>query len=82
MSEYERQKIDLKLRQFANRHFEKPPNCKNLEQIRYYIHELCQVIEAYEKRCNYVPKWIYSLLAEYNARQNSFLCEDFTKTYC
>jgi hypothetical protein len=82
MSDYERQRIDLELKQFANRHFEKPLDCKNLEQIRFYIRELCFIIEDYEHKVNYVPKWVYTLLAQYNARQNSFLYADFTKTYC
>ncbi len=82
MTQYERQKIDLELRQFAHRNFERPSDCRNLEQIRFYIRELCTLIDNYEKRSTYVPEWVYALLAQYNARQNSFLYVDFTTTYC
>lgn len=81
MSGYEKNKLDLELRAFASTHFEKPARCRDLEQIRFYVNELCRKIEEYEHRFSYVPSSAYTLLAQYNARQNSMLYQDFIKTY-
>ena len=82
MSEYERKKIDMELKSFTVKNFEKPADCKNLDQIRFYVKELCLRIEDLESRCHYVPQWAYSLLAQYNARQNSIIHMEFRNTYC
>jgi hypothetical protein len=77
MSSLERQEIESSLKVFTNRNFEKPADCKNLEQIRFYVRELCLKIEEMESRFSYVPQWAYSLLAQYNARQNAILQVQF-----
>lgn len=82
MSDYERKRIELELRSFAARNFERPSECRNLDQIRFYVRELCLKIEELEAQWNYVPAWAYSLLAQYNARQNSMITVEFRKTYC
>jgi hypothetical protein len=82
MTAYEMERIDMELRQFALRNFDRPAQCRNLEQIRFYVQELCSKIEEFEKRFNFVPNSAYSLLAQYNARQNSLLLSDFRSTYC
>jgi hypothetical protein len=64
MSIYERKKIELELRAFASRNFERPSECRNLAQIRFYVNELCAKIEEYQSRFNYVPGWAYGLLAQ------------------
>ena len=66
---------------FANRHFEKPSKCKNMEQIRYYVQELSCKISECEKQFKYVPNSAYTLLSEYNATQNIMLFRDFKSTY-
>ena len=81
MSDYEKKKVEMELKSFTSSHFEKPSACRNLEQIRFYVSELCKVIESYEQRFNYVPADAYTLLAQYNARQNSMLYHDFVNTY-
>lgn len=81
MTEYERQKLETELRHFTARNFEKPSECKNLDQIRFYVQELCTKIEEYQIRFNYVPNWAYGLLAQYNAKQNHLMQIDFTNTY-
>ena len=75
-------KIDHELKQFAARNFEHPGNCRNLEQIRFYVRELSVKIEEMKRQFNYVPSSAYSLLAQYNAVQNSIIGMDFRKTYC
>lgn len=78
---YEQKKIEMELRAFTSKNFEKPANCRNLEQIRFYIKELSRKIEEIESKCNYAPEWAYAMLAQYNARQNSFLLADFKNAY-
>lgn len=81
MSNYEQKKIEMELSNFTNRNFERPSNCRNLDQIRFYIRELCGKIEEYESRFNYVPSGAYALLSQYNRVQNQMLYVDFRTTY-
>ena len=81
MSDFEKKKVELELKAFATSNFVKPTDCRNLDQIRFYISELCGKIDSYNKRFNYVPESAYTLLAQYNARQNSILYQEFVKTY-
>ncbi len=81
MNDYEKKKLEMELRNFTARNFERPSNCRNLDQIRFYVRELCSKIEEYENRFNYVPSSAYSLLAQYNTVQNQLLYADFRTTY-
>lgn len=81
MSDYERKTIETELRMFTSRNFIKPSECRNLEQIRFYVRELCLKIEELECRFNYVPGFAYTLLAQYNSRQNGILSTEFRATY-
>jgi hypothetical protein len=82
MSNYERKRLELELKQFASRNFERPSKCRNLDQLRFYVKELCLKIEEFEKQFNYVPNNAYALLAQYNERQNSMLHLEFKNSYC
>jgi hypothetical protein len=82
MSDFEKKKLDMELSNFALKNFERPANCKNLDQIRFYVKELCAKIEEFEKRFNYVPAYAYTLLSQYNALQNKLLSSEFRNTYC
>lgn len=81
MTDYERKKIEMDLKAFTSKHLEKPSECRNPEQIRFYLKELAKKIEALEQSCNYAPDWAYAMLAQYNARQNSFLLVEFRNSY-
>lgn len=81
MSEFEKRHLELELKNFTATNFVRPSDCRNLEQIRFYIRELCDKIEEYRKRFNYVPNTAYSLLSQYNSRQNSILYKDFIRNY-
>jgi hypothetical protein len=81
MTDIERKEIELDLKAFTSRNFVKPSDCRNLEQIRFYVKELCQKIEELEGRFNYAPQWAYALLAQYNSRQNSLIHVEFTNSY-
>lgn len=81
MTDYERKRIDMELKNFTSRHFEKPSDCRNPDQIRLYVGELASKIEAIEKACNYAPAWAYTMLAQYNEKQNSLLFAEFRNSY-
>lgn len=81
MSEFEKKHLESELKAFATRNFVRPSECRNLEQIRFYITELCERIEEYKKRFNYVPNTAYALLSQYNLRQNAMLYRDFIRNY-
>ncbi len=81
MKNINQHQLELELRRFTSRNFEKPSECRNLEQIRYYVRELCEKIKDYERRFNYVPSWAYALLAQYNARQHAMIHREFVRCY-
>lgn len=81
MSEFDKKHLELELVRFTARNFVRPTECRNLDQIRFYIGELCLKIEEYKKRFNYVPGTAYSLLSQYNSQQNTMLYRDFISTY-
>ena len=81
MSDYEKKRLDAEFKKFTNSNFEAPANCRNIDQIRFYVKELCVKIDEYEKRFSYVPQWAYLLLAQYNLEQNKLLYIDFQKAY-
>ncbi len=81
MTDYERKKIELELKNFTSRNFVRPNDCRNLDQIRFYVKELCAKIQEYETTFNYVPQWAYSLLAQYNLVQNKMILVEFKNAY-
>jgi len=81
MAIFSRKEVDNELKNFTTKNFENPADCRDLEQIRFYVRELCLKIEELEKRFEYVPNSAYSLLAQYNSQQNSILSKDFSNTY-
>ena len=81
MSEYEKKHLELELKNFTSRNFVRPSECRNLDQIRFYIRELFEKIEEYKRRFNYVPGLAYALLSQYSSRQNSMLYQDFIRNY-
>lgn len=81
MTDYQKQKLEADLRNFTIRNFERPSDCRNLEQIRFYVRELCLKIEEYESCFNYVPAWAYTLLAQYNLVQNRMVHREFVHAY-
>jgi len=81
MTQLERKKAEMEMKTFTSRNFVRPAECRNLEQIRFYVRELCLKIEEFEGRFNYVPNSAYSLLEQYNSRQNAIINVDFRSTY-
>lgn len=81
MGTWDQKKVDIELRKFTARNFEKPADCKDLEQIRFYVRELCIKIEELEKQFAYVPSAAYSLLAQYNSQQNLIISKNFSDTF-
>ncbi|GHN02777.1 hypothetical protein WSM22_42660 [Cytophagales bacterium WSM2-2] len=81
MTSFEIKKLEIALMNFTNQNFVRPADCKDLDQIRFFVRKLCLKIEEYEQRFNYVPNWAYSLLAQYNSAHNSLVGLQFTKSY-
>jgi hypothetical protein len=81
MNTYGLKKIELELKKFASLNFEQPSECRDLEQIMFYVRELSLEIEELETRFDYAPPWIYSLLAQYNAARKKMLPLEFMKAY-
>ncbi|MBS1682953.1 MAG: hypothetical protein JST48_14670 [Bacteroidetes bacterium] len=71
----------MDLLNFTKRNFERPSDCRNIDQIRFYISELCSKIEEFERNHNCAPDWAYALLAQYNNRHNQILSVRFAKFY-
>lgn len=80
MTPFQKRLIEAEFRQFTGRHFVKPKDCKNHQQVSYYIHELCIRIEELRQN-EYVPDFAYQLLAEYQARQNGMVLKEFIASY-
>lgn len=81
MTELERKQAEKEMKTFTSKNFVMPSECRNLEQIRFYVRELCLKIEEFEGKFNYVPTIAYTLLAQYNSRQNAIINVDFRSTY-
>ena len=82
MSDFEKKRLEMDLINFTNRNFERPSNCRDIDQIRFYVKELCTKIREYESRFNFVPSKAYLLLAQYNHAQNRLIHVEFRKAYC
>jgi hypothetical protein len=48
-----------------------PSSFKNVEEIRFYVRDLCFKIEELENIFDYVPASSYNLLAKYHTLQDS-----------
>jgi len=81
MSPLQQARIESEWKKFTSVNFVTPSNCRNIDQIRFYVSELCQKIEEYERQFNYVPNWAYVLLAQYNNAQNILIYQDFKESY-
>lgn len=81
MNEFEKTTLEMEFKAFATKNFERPAKCENLEQVRFYIKELCLKMEEHRKLAAYIPEVAYVLLAQYNARQNSMLYNEFVNSY-
>lgn len=81
MSEYDKKKVEQNFVKFSRRNFEKPKNCRDVHQLRFYIDELTQLIQDWKGQFNYVPDRAYVLLSEYNYKMNRLTFEHFKNTY-
>jgi hypothetical protein len=81
MNVYEQKKIELELKKFTSLNFGRPSECNNLEQIRFYAHELSFKIEGLETKFGYTPPWICGCLGQSNAKQNKMLQIEFRNVY-
>lgn len=82
MSDFEKKKLEIEFKSFILKHFEKPSNCKNLEQVRFYVQELSAHIQEFEQKFSYVPESAYALLSQYNSVHSAAVHKHFVNTYC
>ena len=82
MSRYEQKKLEMEFERFTNMNFEHPTKCRSLVQIRFYIKELTVKIDELKKAFNYVPNNAYTLLNQYNSKQNTLIFSNFQEAYC
>ena len=82
MSRYEQKRMEMEFERFTRMNFEKPAKCKSLVQIRYYIKELSVKIDELKHAFNYVPNNAYTLLNQYNSKQNTLIFSNFQEAYC
>ncbi len=80
MSEFEIKKLEMDFKMFTSRNFTRPNECRNAEQIRFYLGELSRKIDEYETKFKYVPSLAYALLAQYNIAHNRIVQAHF-KSY-
>ncbi len=81
MNTYEIKKSEIDLLNFTKMNFERPSDCRNIDQIRFYVRELCLKIEDHERKFNDVPAWAYTLLVQYNNVHNQLVYVEFAKSY-
>ncbi|MEN8250222.1 MAG: hypothetical protein ABFS32_14915 [Bacteroidota bacterium] len=82
MTRYEQKKIDVEFSRFARMNFDKPQNCRNIGQIRYYMDELTIKMKELKSSFNYVPDFAHALLTQYNDAQNHIIHRNFKNVYC
>ena len=73
--------VEAQLREFMTTNFTDPDECRNLEQIRGYVQQICNTIQDLKQTGQFVPAWDYTLLSRYNARQNALILMDFRSSY-
>lgn len=81
MTDLEKNRLDNALRDFANRNFMKPHECRNLDQVRYYTYELYLKLEEYHEHFRFVPGWALVLLSQYKQVQTNLANRNFRAQY-
>ena len=81
MTNFEKKKLEFDFLVFFKKNFVKPRQCKNIDELQFYIKELSDKIEEMKGKFNHVPDVAYQLLTEYNQLQNKILFTEFKNTY-
>ena len=77
METFNKKRVDREFELFSSRNFEKPRKCKNIDQVRFYVQELSELISSFKRDAGYVPTAAYELLAQYNQEQNKWIYADY-----
>jgi len=80
VSDYEIEQLEIDFNKFTIRHFDEPSECRNIEQVQFYIQGLSIKIEEFKSRFKFVPDNAYVLLNEYNASQSKLVFRKFRQT--
>ena len=81
MTNFEKKKLQFEFARFAKMNFEKPCNCKDVQQVGYYIQELSAKIEELQDQWGYVPDMAYTLLDQYNQLHRKMVYAGFINSY-
>ena len=81
MTKFEKKKRAFEFNKFVKMHFEKPSNCKDAQQVGYYIQELSAKIEELKDAWGYVPDEAYRLLHQYSQLHRKLTYADFINSY-
>ena len=81
MTQFQKKRLDVEFTKFTKMNFDKPQNCRNIDQIRYYMNELSAKIQEFKNSFNYVPNSAHILLSQYNAAQNKLIHRNFQEAY-
>ncbi|MCA6078859.1 hypothetical protein [Fulvivirga sedimenti] len=79
MNSKDKIRVDLQFDRFYQRHFDAPPACRNIDQVRFYLGELVRKIEEYKESYEYVPVKALALLAKYKQLYNRMVHSDKVK---
>jgi len=71
------EKTDTEINNGVSPNAEIQSSFKNVEEIRFYVRDLCFKIEELENRFDYVPASSYNLLAKYHTLQDSSTEKNF-----
>ena len=81
MTRFQEKKLEQEFNKFAKMNFDKPQKCRNIDQIRYYMHELTEKINEFKASFKFVPVSAHTLLSQYNAAQNKLIHKNFQEVY-
>jgi hypothetical protein len=76
---YHHSRVDTQFERFYKRHFEDPRECRNVEQVRFYLGEISRKIEEYRRSYNYVPEKALNLWESYKKIYNRMVHSDINK---
>lgn len=76
-----KERINKEFNNFVKKEILKPEKCKNLEQIRFYVNGLAQMIKGFQHKYDFVPDTAYGILDRFNKAQNRIIFKDYKNGY-
>ena len=79
--EHDRNTLEKEFKNFTHKNFETPEQCRDLNQVEFYIRELKAKMKEFKQQFNFIPKFAYHLLWEYTSLQNEMLSNGLHQIY-